>query len=175
MLATKAGMFRLNPAAKIIGGSSHTMKNSALKVSSRSISSLCVSLARAAQATPATTPTAASGMRCMCLLSSWSPMAMVAATARMPTRRAQRKSASSLASSCLASSWPPRDAAASSIPHRHSERSVGTKFMHIRWMDYRMDGATRRQQTTRSKYISPSPPPPSPPPPSPSFTATARA
>ena len=52
MLATKAGMFRLNPAAKMIGGSSHTMKNSALNVSSRSMSSLCVSLARAAQHGP---------------------------------------------------------------------------------------------------------------------------
>ena len=59
----RVGSFILKPAAKIIGGSSNTMKNRSSKAWSWSISALSVSLAMAAQTPPTASPTAASGMR----------------------------------------------------------------------------------------------------------------
>ena len=56
-------LFISKPAAKIIGGSNHTMKNWSSKAWSWSISALSVSVAMAAHTPPTASPTAASGMR----------------------------------------------------------------------------------------------------------------
>ena len=88
MLSKKAVLFMLKPASKMMGGSSHVMKNSKSNVScSRSEPACGVPKFLKAVATmkPISTPTPASGIHSMCALSIRKPMMNVPASASTPT------------------------------------------------------------------------------------------